>query len=179
MCLEIQKVNGELPIKIAERDIPCLKIVERRESGYVTPYRYANVPREVLRGEKLFLPDRSLPGDYQEECGFTSWADIGAGAIHVYECGSDSIRSITSEVFFLLHWPCGYESVVYLCVIPKGTEYLEGTFDGHRCYGSKAIRFERELLRFYDKIELGESEVHDRVRQKLTPIINELESSEK
>lgn len=185
MCLEIRKGNkDELPIKIAEKDIPCLKLLEIRKIGYpkeeschVTPYRGVLVQQEVLRGEKDFLPKKCKPGDYEFDS-YDTYADIGAGAIHTFACTQDSVYIITGEIEFLRGFICPHTTVVYLCVIPKGTEYMEGTFDGHKCYGSKAVRFKRELLKYDSSMRQDKVSIYAKVKQEISPIIEEMEFGE-
>lgn len=176
MCLLVNKVNDELPLKTAEKDIPCLKIVQIRENSLVlTPYRYVPVTSEVLRGEKDFLPERFEPGDYEfESCGIQ--AEVYAGAVHIYACTRGSTRIIMNEALSMI-WPrCPHEVAVYLCTIPKGTEYMEGTFNGHKCYGSKAVRFKRELMRLGGNANTDAVfAAYAKVEQELAPVIEEIE----
>lgn len=152
MCLEVKKTKkGDLPVKIADKDIRCMKVLEEDEYGYRTPYRYKRLHPDIISGEVAFVADRSVPGDYEEE-NFTAmheeYAEIGAGAVHTYAYTEESDKAIRSEVLFLRRMWCPRATVVFECVIPKGTEYMEGVYEKHKCYGSKSIRFVRELIRF-------------------------------
>lgn len=152
MCLEVKKTKeGDLPVKIADRDIRCMKVLEIDEYGYRTPYRYKQLPSEIVNGERDFTADRNAPGDYDEEIFFikdVSYAEVGAGAIHTYAYTKESDKAIRSEVSFLRRMWCPRATIVYECIIPKGTEYMEGIYEKHKCYGSKSIRFVKELIRF-------------------------------
>lgn len=153
MCLEVKKTKeGDLPVKVADRDIRCMKVLEQRGDGYITPYRYKHVPDGVVSGGEDFAADRSEPGDYELETRFfvsgRAHVEIGGGAVHTYAYTEESDKAIRNEVLFLRRQYCPQATVVFECVIPKGTEYLEGTYDGKKCYGSKSIRFVRELIRF-------------------------------
>lgn len=153
MCLEVKKTEeGNLPVKTADRDIRCMKVLELYEGVYSTPYMCRRVPDEAVRGEEDFTADRSQPGDYEEESlfGVFEYAEIGAGAIHTFAYTEDSDRAIRGEITFLRRHYCPRATVVFECVIPEGTEYMEGVYDGHKCYGSKSVRFVRELLRITD-----------------------------
>ena len=172
MCLEVKKTKeGNLPLKIADRDIRCMKVLEEDDEGYRTPYRYKRVHPDIISGEVAFVADRSYLGDYEVE-NFTAmheeYAEIGAGAVHTYAFTEESDKAIRNEVAFLRRMWCPRATVVFECVIPKGTEYMEGVYEKHKCYGSKSIRFVKELIRFdngpgisdpadreiiYDKIE--------------------------
>lgn len=172
MCLEVKKTKeGDLPLKIADKDIRCMKVLEVDECGYRTPYRYKYLHQDIISGEVAFVADRSVPGDYEEETFLAmheEYAEIGAGAVHTYAYTKESDKAIRNEVLFLRRMGCPRATVVFECVIPKGTEYMEGVYEKHKCYGSKSIRFVRELIRFdncpgisdlddreiiYDKIE--------------------------
>lgn len=157
--------KGDLPVKIAGKDIRCMKVLEQRKDGYITPYRYKHVPDETISGEEDFTADRSAPGDYGLETRFSvsgrAHVEIGGGAVHTYAYTKDSDKAIRSEVLFLRRQYCPQATVVFECVIPKGTEYMAGTYDGKKCYGSKSIRFVRELLRF-DRSPEGPSDPVDR-----------------
>ena len=139
-------------MKIADKDIRCMKVLEQRRDGYITPYRYKHVPDETISGEEDFTADRSAPGDYELETRFPvsgrARVEIGGGAVHTYAYTEESDKAIRNEVAFLRRQYCLRATVVFECVIPKGTEYMEGVYEKHKCYGSKSIRFVRELLRF-------------------------------
>ena len=152
MCLEVKKTkDGNLPVKIADKDIRCMKVLEVDEYGYRTPYRYKHLHPDIIGGKEDFTADRNIPGDYDEET-FTDmyeeYAEISAGAVHTYAYTEESDKAIRNEVAFLRRMWCPRATVVFECVIPKGTEYMEGVYEKHKCYGSKSIRFVRELIRF-------------------------------
>lgn len=186
MCLQVFIANNELPIAIAEKDIPCLKILEIDKAGssddacHVTPYRGVKVPPEVLSGEKNFLPKRQEPGDYEVmpyfDSNFRLCAEVSSGAIHTFACAEDSAQTIASEICFLRRFLSSRNTVtvVYLCVIPEGTEYMEGTFDEHKCYGSKAVRFERELLRYDGTMDQSRSQAYAKIQRELAPLVEEI-----
>lgn len=155
MCLEVKKTEeGNLPVKVADKDIRCMKVLEVDEYGYRTPYRYKRLHQDVVSGKEDFTANRNIPGDYDYydyESFLVSghiYAEVGAGAVHTYAYTEESDKAIRSEVMFLRQMYCPRATVVFECVIPKGTEYMEGTYEGKKCYGSKSIRFVRELLRF-------------------------------
>ena len=154
MCLEVKKTEeGNLPVKVADKDIRCMKVLEVDEYGYRTPYRYKRLHQDVVSGKEDFTADRNIPGDYNYESFLISgliYAEVGAGAVHTYAYTEESDKAIRSEVMFLRQAYCPRATVVFECVIPKGTEYMEGVYEKHKCYGSKSIRFVRELLRFDD-----------------------------
>lgn len=152
MCLEVKKTEeGVLPVKIADKDIRCMKVLELDEYGYRTPYRYKRLHPDVVSGKEDFVADRNGPGDYEEETFVAyseDYSEIGAGAVHTYAYTEESDKAVRNEVAFLRRMWCPRATVVFECVIPKGTEYMEGLYDRHKCYGSKSIRFVKELIRF-------------------------------
>jgi hypothetical protein len=152
MCLEVKKTkDGDLPLKIADRDIRCMKVLEKDEYGYRTPYRYTGLHPDIISGKRDFTAERSVPGDYDEEnfvIKDVNYAEVGAGAVHTYAYTEESDKAIKCEILFLRRMYCPRETVVFECMIPKGTEYMEGLYDRHKCYGSKSIRFVRKLMHF-------------------------------
>lgn len=154
--MTIHKVHGKAVVRKAERDIPCMKIVEFETCGYekkcYTPYMCMEVGDEILRGEKLMVPAPLRRGDPEIEDIAGNLAAVYANHIHTYAYTPTSDEAIYNEISFLLSESddtvCRTSVAVYRCVIPEGTEYIEGTNNGFGGYCSKAIRFERKLEEF-------------------------------
>lgn len=154
--MTIHKVHGKAVVRKAERDIPCMKLVEFETCGYEkacrTPYMCMEVSDEILRGEKPMVLAPLRPGDPEIEDIAGSLAAVYANHIHTYAYTSNSDEAIYKEISFLLSESDDtvYRTsvAVYKCVIPEGTEYIEGTNNGFSGYCSKAIRFERKLGEF-------------------------------
>ena len=126
MCL-IAKTDK---LKTATEDIHCFKRIEfigRWSSiAFHTPFVYRSVPIDALIGNKDFVavgdfsPIKENDGKYY----------IAEGVIHSYLIEAEAKNHSYSD------------EIVVECVIPKGTEYIEG-FDnwGCPCVASKKVRF--------------------------------------
>lgn len=162
--MTIHKVHGKAVVRKAEKDIPCMKLVEFETCGYEkacrTPYMCMKVSDETLRGEKLMIPAPLRRGDPEIEDVAGNLAAVYANHIHTYAYTPTSDETVYNEITFLLSESgdtvCRTSVAVYRCVIPEGTEYIEGTNGGSSGYCSKAIRFERELCEFTTDTPLRE-----------------------
>jgi hypothetical protein len=115
---------------------------------------------EILRGEKLMVPAPLRRGDPEIEDIDGILAAVYANHIHTYAFTPMSSEVIYDEITFLLSESddtvYSTSVAVYRCVIPEGTEYIEGTNGGFSGYCSKAIRFERKLGEFSTDTPLHE-----------------------
>lgn len=152
----IHKVDGKAVVRKAEKDIPCMKLVEFETCGYEktchTPYMCMEVSNEILGGDKLMVPAPLRRGDPEFEDIVGNLAGVYANHIHTYAFTPKSDEVIYDEITDLLSESsdtvCRTSVAVYRCVIPEGTEYIEGTNRRFNSYCSKAIRFERKLCEF-------------------------------
>lgn len=162
--MTIRKIDGKAVVRKAERDMPCIKLVEFETCGYEktcrTPYMCMEVGDEILRGEKLMVPAPLRRGDPEIEDIAGNLAAVYANHIHTYAFTPTSDEVIYDEITRLLlgseHTVLRTSVAVYRCVIPEGTEYIEGTSRGFSGYCSKAIRFERKLCEFTTDTPLRE-----------------------
>lgn len=160
----IHKSYGKADIRKAERDIPCMKVVEFETRGCEktcrTPYMRMEVSDEILRGEKDMVPAPLRRGDPEIEDVTWNLAAVYANHIHTYAFTQTSEEAIYNEVMYLLSEidDTAYRTsvAVYMCVIPEGTKYIEGSYRGSNSYCSKAIRFERKLGEFSNDTPLRE-----------------------
>lgn len=180
MCITTKQSN----YAVAQEDIVCWKVLEILESKdgekrAVTPFAYVTVPDKVLIGEKPFVPDKQQTANLDAE--IAEWwnsdeyrdgeHEAALGLIHTYGGSMEDLKptldyhrefvdepwnaytddSVTSRIASVTLWEC---------VIPKGTEYLEGDIPFHRCgygkydvrsYASKAIVFKKKVVEFYGK----------------------------
>ena len=171
MCM----ITTQGETSIADRDITCWKVVEilsdmDGERIYATPYMFRHVPQDVLDGKRPFWTGQ--PERTYELCeGMCN--HILKGFIHTYAVPvtGDEIDAAVSELTYaiasvnshetyltaekmrglpncdMLPWVIGV--ALYRCVIPKGTEYLEGVSDGSvdsRCYASREIVFKEKVV---------------------------------
>lgn len=120
--------------KTADRDIVCWKLLFKWGNKHYTPFKGAYVSQDVLDGVYLFEPNEAPYVVFDEE---SSCFEIKGGYIHTYgDLGyAMSLIRDTKEKEF----GQGITAVLYMCIIPTGTEYFESgtsTF-----LASRAIRF--------------------------------------
>lgn len=211
MCLYTKQYK----FQTADEDIVCWKVLEIIE-GYdgekvITPFAFRPVPECVLNGEVPFVPApfeidqlvRRL-NTYESEYSI----GIEEGVIHTY--GAKDLKAIDmyDEMTYHVGFIGGGEGYIgmqqsdiigcdvdpeivgialYKCVIPKGTEYIEGTYTGHgyggrSCtdlvsYGSKAIRFVEKVAEWRrdDGYDTGNTCLWDRVRALRKEVTHEEE----
>lgn len=147
MCLWIKDKKA----LIAEKDIVCYKKLEelKRANGeiayYITPYMFSSVDVDMVSGKKPFkakcigyggahrrkngvghIIDEKGVSDKHPEYNYS----IKSGYIHTYQDFKAACDGL-------------YESDrIFECIIPKGTKYYAGIFDGGApSYASKEIVF--------------------------------------
>lgn len=110
MCLEL--ISDKL---IAKEDIICYKVVIKKDDKLYTPY--VNV--EIEPG--IFKASGSIYKDLE--------GNISKGVIHTYGIYNQALweRRVWDN------------SLIYKCIIPKGTSYYIGLFEANLSYGSKVI----------------------------------------
>lgn len=116
------KKNSTL-FEVAKEDIICYKLLKASSNSLYTAYRGFPVEGRYLKAKDLPNIKRSGKGYYLEEGVIHSFASLGAAHLAILLSSFDFINI-----------------VVYECVIPKGTLYCEGLFNGCKCYGSKQIK---------------------------------------
>ena len=149
----------------------------------VTPFAFVPVPEEILSGKELFIPDDMQMSWLEARMKEAEISlDVEEGVIHsfgmrCFESGAGRFtfaRDMLCEIEYHMN-SVGYDEryiresesrrlgcdvhpmiigiSLYRCVIPAGTEYIEGAYSGfgrdfdHNflSYGSKAIRFVEKL----------------------------------
>ena len=170
MCMMTKQ--GE--IGIADKEITCWKLVETLEDTkgnpvQVTPYMFRHIPEDVIEGKRPFWTGR--PEQTYELCK-GMYNHILDGYIHTFATPRSesevamfckeldyAITPIGSvETFMTLSkaecipncdsLPRVLGIALYRCVIPAGTEYLEGIYDGlddMKCYASREIVFKEKV----------------------------------
>lgn len=183
-------------ITVADRDITCWKLVEilsdmDGERIYATPYMFKHVPETVLEGKSPFYTGQP---DYTYELYPGMYNHILKGFIHTYAVPAteEEVDAMASELKYaiapvnshetyltvdklrglpncdLMPWVIGI--ALYRCVIPEGTEYLEGVSDGSldsRCYASREIVFKEKVM------EWNKSGCPD-MKERVISIINDM-----
>lgn len=152
-----------------------LEIVKSNDGEkIVTPFVFCPLTEDELNGKKLFTPNKrdidslaSWLEMYREEKKPRHYASVEEGVIHTYGAKDLTVKDLYDEMNFYINgigsdeiyigtWqsetigcdtnPMIMGIALYKCVIPKGTEYIAGTYIGHSgsyliSYGSKGIRF--------------------------------------
>lgn len=200
MCLYTKQHK----FQVADEDIVCWKVLEIVEGHegekVITPFAFCPVPDEALSGKELFTPKEPELDNLQMRLGRypdESPTSIDEGVIHTY--GAEDLKAIEmyDEMTYHVGNIGGGEGYIgqcdasiigcdpdpeivgialYKCVIPKGTEYIAGTYTGHgysgrSCsdlvsYGSKAIRFVEKVAEWRrdDGYDTGNTCLWDKVR---------------
>lgn len=127
MCIKTK----ENKLKVAESDIFCYKYLEigYRSSNFRTPFQRMYVPSSIISGEK--------PLKAKGRCKrIKEWDNYrwNEGLIHTFENLEDAVQCTMQFSFF--------ENAIFKCIIPKGTKYVEGTFNRANAYASKEIVFQ-------------------------------------
>lgn len=114
-----------MEIKKAETDIVCYKRIVETARGYETPYRHAVIPPECFKSGMEYTATGEI--DIEES---NLQNKVKGGMIHTYGYKHSAVSLMIPN------------EEVWVCVIPKGTEYVLG-FDSNAelSYASKAIRF--------------------------------------
>lgn len=124
MCLILSKYKKNSTLfEVAKEDIICYKLLKASSNSLYTAYRGFPVEGRYLKAKDLPNIKCSGKGYYLEEGVIHSFASLGAAHLAILLSSFDFINI-----------------VVYECVIPKGTLYCEGLFNGCKCYGSKQIK---------------------------------------
>ena len=136
MCLITTK---DIP-EIAQEDIVCYKfyvlhkvkddinLPSYDKDGYLSPYQ--GMPAPTINKVTNTLLDRAYLSKY------TAVYMVGRG-FHSFKYLDDLIKELN---FWL-----SYDTIIFKCIIPKGTKYYEGTFDGSPSYCSESIILKKTI----------------------------------
>lgn len=126
--------------KVAERNITCYKMLSIPESYFVginealkTPYTDTAVSKDIWSGKSPFL----AYGNFQaklETRNYEPFYIITSGVIHTFKYSFEAKKCL------------GEESVLFECIIPKGTRYIEGDDGYNSCYVSEKIKFVKKII---------------------------------
>lgn len=126
--------------KVANRDITCYKVLSIPESYFVginedlkTPCTDTPVSKDIWTGKSLFLAS----GEFQakiETHNYKPFYVITSGVIHTFKYSFEAKKWL------------GEESVLFECIIPKGTRYIEGDDGYNSCYVSEKIKFVKKII---------------------------------
>lgn len=159
--------------KIADKEITCWKIVETLEDRngdpvLVTPYMFRHIPEDVIDGKRPFWTGQP---EYTYELCEGVYNHILKGYIHTFATPRDEseVTLFCKDLDYAIAPVGGAETfmtpdkamgvpncdvlpkvlsiALYRCVIPAGTEYLKGNYDGSaiKCYASREIVFKEKV----------------------------------
>lgn len=124
MCLEL--LSEKL---VAKEDIICYKIVRKRGDELYTPYQEVKIKPGIFKAT----------GTLSEDCGDRR-KTVGEGVIHTFAKYDQALDEKD-----------GKNTLIYKCVIPKGTNYYIGLFEAFLSYGSEIINVLEECNEDTDK----------------------------
>ena len=144
------------PIKTAENDIVCYKVVERVKDSYNyhddgiynNSLRKYNLSRSEVKYATPYYPfPVVLNKEYYEE----DFHNCVAGSFSMgdeYDGYSFGPHMFHSFSILPKQYVCVESPVFVKCVIPKGSKYIEGVDDGMKlCYGSEKIIY-KEIMEY-------------------------------
>lgn len=124
MCLEL--LSEKL---VAKEDIICYKIVRKRGDELYTPYQEVKIKPGIFKATGTLSEDR---GDRRKT--------VGEGVIHTFAKYDQALDRKDRK-----------STLIYKCVIPKGTNYYIGLFEAFLSYGSEVINVLEECNEDTDK----------------------------
>lgn len=194
MCLVTEQNN----VKIADKDIVCWKVVEILNDNnnnrlYVTPYMFKHIKKDVLDGKVSFKTD-----EYYRHYG--KFAAIYEGYIHTYAVpDNNDIHSDTDDFLKVINSHLEYVNkreifvsspnmlpncrtcpfcigiALFSCVIPAGTEYLQGYDNndiGFKSYASREIVFKEKLAEWNHKCDFSKEQIFKILEKETKNICN-------
>ena len=186
-----------------------LEIIEANDGEkIVTPFVFCPLTEDELNGKKLFKPDKRDADSlatwlkmYEEEIKPHHYNSVEEGVIHTYGAKYFTVKDLYDEMNYHINGigsdeiyidtqqsetigcdmnPMILGIALYKCVIPKGTEYIAGTYIGHSgshliSYGSKGIRFVEKAAewRKRDGYDTGGICLQDKVRTLVKEMLQE------
>jgi len=122
--------------KIADRDITCYKVLSIPDSYFegindslVTPYTNTIVTKDIWQGKSFLVADGKIEAKKIEEGYFNGLYEITKGVIHTFKYRFNAVKNL------------GEGSILFECVIPKGTRYIEGGDGYFSGFVSEKIKF--------------------------------------
>ena len=113
--------------KIAGEDIICYKFYMKAKDSLLSPYRLAKAP-DINTKVNTEL-DENVKSDLSNQ-------------YITIEKGFHSFKSLAPLLNILFNKEVK-DYVIFKCIIPRGSKYYEGTFQGNRSYCSNSILLER------------------------------------
>ena len=186
-----------------------LEIIEANGGEKViTPFAFCPLTEDELNGKKLFKPDKRDADSlatwlkmYEEEIKPRHYSSVEEGIIHTYGAKDLTVKDLYDEMNYHIGYigsdeiyigtqqsetigcdmnPMIMGFALYKCVIPKGTEYIAGTYTGQSgshliSYGSKGIRFVEKAAewRKRDGYDTGGICLQDKARTLVKEMLQE------
>ena len=125
MCL----ITNQLKSKIASEDITCYKVLLlTSDNFYISPHRHFTFFENQVNPNKVFKAKKSwwtinIHGDDLElinDNGIDAFT-LNSGFFHMYKDYDSAVKAIKNSVTGERE-----SSVIFECVIPKGSHYYEG-----------------------------------------------------
>ena len=153
MCL----ITKQSQSKIASKDITCYKVLLKLENEinntvfYISPVRHftyfsnrTDFNNKVFKAEKAYWLENS-PGDDLEPTYIGNEPvayELNSGFFHMYKDYDSAVKAIKNSVTGERE-----SSVVFECVIPKGSRYYEGITSMYRLpsIASDKLKFIKQL----------------------------------
>lgn len=139
MCLHVKEKEA----LVAEKDIICYKVLEEYNGNFITPYQGTPVSKKALSGKVSFkargrvMFKAAIWKTEVAERGYVNTMD--KGCIHTFA------KMDVAKFYAERNKQC---KRVFECIIPAGTKYYEGYFDGWSdrvSYASKEIIFKKQI----------------------------------
>lgn len=124
MCLEL--LSEKL---VAKEDIICYKIVRKRGNELYTLYQEVEIKPGIFKATGILSKNRGARRK-----------TVGEGVIHTFAKYDQALDKRGGE-----------NTLIYKCVIPKGTSYYIGLFEAFLSYGSEVINVLEECNEDTDK----------------------------
>ena len=136
MCL---KVKSRVRPEHAKMDIVCYKILAKHYNGQILT---SPIWRECWWriGETKFNFEEAIG------CRIGNMREFGKGLFHVFTNKHDALQATGHDGYLNRANLFGVRTVLYECVIPKGTKYYTGVDgDGTLNYGTTALKIIKEV----------------------------------
>lgn len=127
--------------KIADRNITCYKKLSIPENYFIginevlrTPCTNTPVTKDIWSGKTPFLACGYFQPEKIESGVDKGFYIITSGVIHTFKYSFQAKKCL------------GEDSVIFECIIPKGTRYIEGDDGYNSCYASEKIKFVKKII---------------------------------
>lgn len=150
ICTMCMTLYGKgIVYKTAKKDITCYKMLFKRDNGeYCTYYRCVPV-----KFGKRYEEHQDIPITNESRrtgFGYERTSTISKGVLHVFKNRKDAERVAVEDKNMMYY--NRDNPVIVKAIIPKGTKYIEGTFDRWSlkhgndfkpCYGTTSVIYKK------------------------------------